>query len=145
MAEIHRPQNKQGIADCCSISDCQTVYNTATQPTSSEVPSNAQSVQYRISNMDCPVEEKLIRNKLEGMNGIVRLDFNLINRILNVHHQLNSLESVTSALKAIGMDAQLVDSEAHQSKAQESASLSSVQKILPVSYTHLTLPTIYSV
>tara|TARA_R110001599_G_scaffold64023_1_gene178316 strand:- start:13031 stop:15268 length:2238 start_codon:yes stop_codon:yes gene_type:complete len=130
MAEIHRPQNKQGIADCCSISDCQTVSNTATQPASSEVPSNAQSAQYRISNMDCPVEEKLIRNKLEGMNGIVRLDFNLMNRILDVHHQLNSLESVTSALKAIGMDAQLIDSEAYQSKAQESASLSSVQKIL---------------
>ncbi|CAL60729.1 Cadmium-transporting ATPase [Herminiimonas arsenicoxydans] len=130
MAEIHRPQSKQDIADCCSIGDCQSLSNTATQPASSDVPSNAQSVQYRISNMDCPVEEKLIRNKLEGMNGVVRLDFNLMNRILNVHHRLKSLESVTTALKAIGMDAQLVDSEAHQPNVQESASLTAAQKIL---------------
>lgn len=132
MAEIHRPQNKQGIADCCSGSDCPSSSNTAAHSviTPSDVPPNAQSVQYRISNMDCPTEEKLIRNKLEGMAGIVRLDFNLMNRILNVHHRLKSLESVTNALKAIGMDAQLVDSEAHQPNAQESASLTAAQKIL---------------
>ncbi|CAL61753.1 Cadmium-transporting ATPase [Herminiimonas arsenicoxydans] len=132
MAEIQRPQNKQSISDCCEGSNCRTSSNAAIQPFPAplDAPSNAQSVQYRISNMDCPTEEKLIRNKLEGMNGIIRLDFNLMNRILSVHHQLKSLESVTTALKAIGMDAQLVDSEAHQPKVPESASLTAAQKIL---------------
>lgn len=130
MAELHRPQKIHGIAECCSSNDCITPSNTAAQPASSDVRLNAQSVQYRISNMDCPVEEKLIRNKLEGMDGVIRLDFNLMNRILDVHHQLKSLESVTTALKAIGMDAQLIDSEVHRVNVPESTVLTAAQKIL---------------
>ena len=132
MAEIHGRQSNQGFADCCSSSDCQSSSISAahTSHGSSDLPPNAQSAQYRISNMDCPVEEKLIRNKLEGMKGIVALDFNLMNRNLTVHHQLENLESVTYALKAISMDAQMVDSKVPQPKARESASLSTSQKML---------------
>lgn len=69
----------------------------------------AQSARYTITNMDCPTEERLIRNKLDGMVGIVRLDFNLMNRVLTVHHQRDSLDAVTQALTSIGMQAQLVE------------------------------------
>ena len=132
MAEIHGRQSNHGIADCCSSSDAKSSSIGADQTShgSSDVPPNAQSAQYRISNMDCPVEEKLIRNKFEGMKGIVGLDFNLMNRTLTVHHQLEDLESVTYALKAIGMDALMVDSKAPQPKARESASLTTSQKML---------------
>ena len=40
------------------------------------VPSATRAV-YRITNMDCPVEEALIRKKLEGMAGITGLEFHL--------------------------------------------------------------------
>lgn len=131
MSELHGSQNKQGIADCCSVSNCQgsSIPTDSLGLTLSDT-SNTQSVQFRISNMDCPVEEKLIRNKLEGMPGIVRLDFNLMNRILRVHHSLQSLESISSALQTIGMDAQLVDDKVHQPASLESASLSALQKTL---------------
>ena len=81
--------------------------------------------------MDCPVEEKLIRNKFHGMRGIVRLDFNLMSRILTVHHQLDSQDTIHAALSAIGMHAEaLASGAATPSGAPESPALSALQKLL---------------
>jgi Co/Zn/Cd efflux system component len=41
---------------------------------------------FKISHMDCPSEEKLIRMKLDGMEWINGLDFNLSDRQLTVYH-----------------------------------------------------------
>ena len=60
---------------------------------------------YRIDNMDCPTEEALIRSKLTGMQGVAKLDFNLMQRTLSVHHELPSLAPVEQALAAVGMQA----------------------------------------
>ncbi len=58
---------------------------------------------YRIDNMDCPMEEALIRGKLENMPGVNGLEFNLLKRILTVHHELESLAEVEAALNSIDM------------------------------------------
>ena len=58
---------------------------------------------YRIMNMDCPVEEALIRKKLATLTGITALDFRLMQRVLVVEHTLPSAQPIESALKAIGM------------------------------------------
>ncbi|RXF77660.1 heavy metal translocating P-type ATPase [Desulfovibrio sp. DS-1] len=58
---------------------------------------------YRIVNMDCPMEEALIRKKLAGVSGITNLDFNLMQRVLTVDHELPSTEPIVAALKAIDM------------------------------------------
>lgn len=58
---------------------------------------------YRITSMDCPTEETLIRKKLAGMPGITELEFNLMQRVLTVDHTLASTESIEAALNAIGM------------------------------------------
>lgn len=60
-------------------------------------------VVYRIRNMDCPTEEALIRKKLANFPEITQLDFDLIQRILTVHHQQASLSDVEAALVAIDM------------------------------------------
>jgi Cd2+/Zn2+-exporting ATPase len=39
---------------------------------------------YLVENMDCPVEERLIREKLQGLFGAERLEFNLLQRVLTV-------------------------------------------------------------
>lgn len=57
---------------------------------------------YRIEKMDCPTEERLIRNRLENMNGVVRLDFNLIDRKLTVLHRAEAAE-IEKALVALDM------------------------------------------
>lgn len=58
---------------------------------------------YRIDNMDCPTEEALIRNKLATLPGVVKLEFNLMQRSLAVQHQLPSPAPIEQALSAIGM------------------------------------------
>lgn len=58
---------------------------------------------YRIMAMDCPMEEGLIRKKLEGMPGITGLEFNLMQRLLTVNHQLPSTKGIEAALRSIDM------------------------------------------
>ena len=77
---------------------------------------DAERVLYRIDNMDCPTEETLIRNKLGALDGVTGLDFNLIQRTLSVSHRLNSLAPVEDALRAIGMQAQRIDTLIDQTR-----------------------------
>ncbi len=70
-----------------------------------------------IENMDCPTEEALIRNKLKGFPGVTGLEFNLLQRILTVSHNLPSLEPVEAALKTIGM--KVVTAEAREELPEE--------------------------
>ncbi|HJV76481.1 MAG TPA: heavy metal translocating P-type ATPase [Noviherbaspirillum sp.] len=93
--------------------------------------SGTQRTQYRIQNMDCPTEERIIRNKLEGMPGIVQLDFNLMNRVLDVHHMLSSQDSVLAALKAIGMQAEPLQQDVLSSSDDvDAGTLTTAQKVL---------------
>jgi len=75
-------------------------------------PEGASRVRYRIDNMDCPVEEQLIRNTLEAMPGIARLDFNLLDRELTVYHRLDDASSIASALDRLGMAPRLLEAGA---------------------------------
>jgi Zn2+/Cd2+-exporting ATPase len=63
----------------------------------------------QIDNMDCPMEERLIRNRLTPMAGIVRLDFNLLLRQLNVVHALEDAEPIHAALRALDMQATAIE------------------------------------
>jgi Cd2+/Zn2+-exporting ATPase len=60
---------------------------------------------FEIQKMDCAVEERLIRNRLEPMNGVDRLDFNLMARTLTVEHSLAGEDELITAIKSLGMDA----------------------------------------
>jgi Cd2+/Zn2+-exporting ATPase len=74
-------------------------------------------VKYRIENMDCPTEERLIRNKLEQMQGIEQLYFNLLDRELTVYHQLDDPQSIVSALVTLDMAPRLLEGGVPQSEA----------------------------
>ena len=71
--------------------------------------SSATRAVYRIVNMDCPMEEALIRTKLGAMNGIVELEFNLMQRVLVVEHRLPSTKNIEAALSSIGMTPEPVE------------------------------------
>lgn len=64
---------------------------------------------YRIHKMDCPTEERLIRNKLEPMPGIHELRFNLIQRELTVRHELPDDQPILAALETLGMEPERED------------------------------------
>ncbi|MFC7298986.1 heavy metal translocating P-type ATPase [Herminiimonas aquatilis] len=66
----------------------------------------------KIANMDCPSEEKLIREKLQGMTGIHELDFDLANRTLTITHVPGMLDLAKQALTDIGFSPQPPDARA---------------------------------
>jgi Cd2+/Zn2+-exporting ATPase len=70
-----------------------------------------QAKQLRISirNMDCPTEESLIRLSLGSLAGVSNLDFDLLNRILTVHHNLDDTNAIFKKLEGIGMPGHLID------------------------------------
>jgi Zn2+/Cd2+-exporting ATPase len=59
---------------------------------------------YVMQKMDCPTEEKLIRNRLEGMEGVDDLRFNLMQRELTVKHHLDNDETIFTALHDLNME-----------------------------------------
>ncbi|SFH79401.1 Cd2+/Zn2+-exporting ATPase [Collimonas sp. OK307] len=64
----------------------------------------AEQAVFLIQKMDCPTEEKLIRDKLRGMAGIDAMQFNLIQRELTVQHRLPSVAAIVATLKALDME-----------------------------------------
>lgn len=90
----HGHQHDHG--DCCTP-------DLAPATTPLDAPPGTQPVRFRIEQMDCPTEERLIRQKLEPMAGVARLDFNLLSRELTVHHTLDATAPLEAALADIGM------------------------------------------
>lgn len=66
---------------------------------------------YIVQKMDCPAEERLIRNRLEGMAGVEELRFNLMQRELTVSHCLEDDALVFAALQALNMEPLRQDGE----------------------------------
>ena len=75
-------------------------------------PDGTSRARYRIDKMDCPTEERLIRNKLEGMPGVVQLDFNLLDRELTVYHRLDQPREIAAALERLDMAPKLLEANA---------------------------------
>ncbi|WP_231993171.1 cation-translocating P-type ATPase [Mitsuaria sp. 7] len=67
---------------------------------------------YFIAGMDCPTEEGLLRKQLQGRDGVVALEFDLINRLLDVHHRLPDDAPLRAAIHAVGMSAEPIEAEA---------------------------------
>ncbi len=78
---------------------------------------NARFSSFRIEAMDCPTEQTLIQNKLGKMSGIQKLEFNLINRVLGVWHELPSTDPIREAIGSLGMQADEIEAGADQETA----------------------------
>src|SRR4051794_20021341 len=59
---------------------------------------------FHIEKMDCPIEEQLIRKRLERMEGVENLRFNLMERELAVSHRLEDDAPLLAALEDLGME-----------------------------------------
>ena len=56
--------------------------------------------EFKITKMDCPSEEQLIRMKLQNFDNIKLLEFDIPNRKLNVYHYGNA-EHILKALNSL--------------------------------------------
>ena len=63
---------------------------------------------FRVPEMDCSVEEDLIRNKLEKMPSVHSLAFNLIQRTVSVRHAPSALADITKALQSLNLGAEVM-------------------------------------
>ncbi|ABR89534.1 cation-translocating P-type ATPase [Janthinobacterium sp. Marseille] len=76
----------------------------ATDTPQEAVATGAAQAVLLIQKMDCPTEEKLIRDRFNKMAGIVGMEFNLMQRELTVHHNLPSVAEIVAALKKLDLD-----------------------------------------
>ncbi|MCS7054394.1 MAG: cation transporter [Ignavibacterium sp.] len=76
---------------------------------------------FEIPKMDCPSEENLIRVKLNSIEGILKLEFDLVNRKLSVYHSDN-LELIEKSILEINLGGKIISSEEIELKEIEEES-----------------------
>ncbi|SDU15506.1 Cd2+/Zn2+-exporting ATPase [Halopseudomonas salegens] len=93
-------QKSQAVikSGCCDPNDA-AISSAGTQ---AEPLATAGQTRIRIDQMDCPTEEKLIRDKLSSLPGVTDLGFNLIQRVLTVRHSESALPAVLAAIRDLG-------------------------------------------
>lgn len=74
---------------------------------------------FNISKMDCPSEEQMIRMKLEGIETIKQLNFDIPNRILEVIHTEDVI-TFENDIHALNFDSTLVSTEDYSLPIKES-------------------------
>lgn len=79
----------------------------------------AVNTRIRIEQMDCPTEERLIRDALGRLPGVAGLQFNLLQRVLTVSHDDGALAQVLPAIRGLGFTPQLEEGDAAQAQAAE--------------------------
>ncbi|MEW6316864.1 MAG: cation-translocating P-type ATPase [Pseudomonadota bacterium] len=75
----------------------------------------------RVEQMDCPTEERMIRARLGSADGVVALDFNLLERHLTIHHTVDDVAPFLEALRAIGMDGEVLEQRERERLSAASA------------------------
>ncbi|RMR35353.1 Cadmium-translocating P-type ATPase, partial [Pseudomonas savastanoi pv. glycinea] len=110
----HAPEQKpvEHAHACCS-SDAQPAVVTFNDA----LASGSRLSNFRIEAMDCPTEQTLIQNKLGKLAGVQKLEFNLINRLLGVWHDLPSTDPIREAISSLGMQAEPVEEGAASDQA----------------------------
>ena len=69
-----------------------------------------QKTVFKISKMDCPSEENLIKMKLSDIDGIKQLDFNLEERILTLYNNAD-VNIISNSIKELKLNEILISSE----------------------------------
>lgn len=93
------------------------------------VPAHITSKLY-IEQMDCPTEEGLIRKAFAHKSEVSALDFNLIQRILTVTHEAESLPLIMQTIEELGMKAQLFLDQAEPQTSQVAAPQKSLRLLV---------------
>jgi len=88
-----------------------------------------QKTTFRISKMDCPSEEQMIRMKLADITGINALNFDIPGRQLTVFHT-GSYDTIFQRLNSLNFNTSLVDSVAAENFSTKNNTTGSERKLL---------------
>src|SRR5690349_14321383 len=61
------------------------------------------TTRFLVTAMDCATEKEMIANHLEQLAEVERVDFDLLDRVVTVHHRAEADATVEAALRDIGM------------------------------------------
>ncbi|MBO0636433.1 heavy metal translocating P-type ATPase [Pantoea brenneri] len=117
----------QPEGNCCSSREAESTGGSCCAPApvtfgelqTQQVTADGVRTSIRIMQMDCPVEEGMIRKKLDGMSAVKELDFNLMQRVLTVVHAPDALEPVLAAIRSLGFEPELPDSSGRHVVTEE--------------------------
>ncbi|MDN4147679.1 heavy metal translocating P-type ATPase [Pseudomonas tohonis] len=70
----------------------------------------------RIDAMDCPTEERLLRDALGKVAAVEALEFNLMQRVLKVQHRFTELAPLQKLVAQLGMQAEPLDAASPAAK-----------------------------
>ena len=73
---------------------------------------------FRVAKMDCPSEENLIRMRLDGVQAVKSLSFDIPNRKLVVLHQ-GELEKIEGAMKSLDLGTSILKKEEASEEEEE--------------------------
>lgn len=65
---------------------------------------------FRVSKMDCPSEEQMIRMRLEGFQNVSSMEFDIPDRRLDVYHA-GDYELIFEALDGLGLNSKFVETQ----------------------------------
>ncbi|HET6418664.1 MAG TPA: heavy metal translocating P-type ATPase [Geobacteraceae bacterium] len=107
MNQLNRTSRKDipldAICSCCHEGHSHDGHDTADSAADVPLSGDPKISRFLIQKMDCPTEERMIRDTLGSVSGIHRLDFNLLDRELTVHHDLPDTGGIISLLNGIDM------------------------------------------
>ncbi|MDD5444288.1 MAG: HAD-IC family P-type ATPase, partial [Pseudomonas fluorescens] len=104
LTPVKKHDHASHAGSCCASKAAPAVVTLSEAPTAGSRLST-----FRIEAMDCPTEQTLIQNKLGKLAGVQQLEFNLINRMLGVTHDLPSTAPIVDAIKSLGMQADPIE------------------------------------
>jgi len=99
----HDHSHTHAASACCGHDHGTPVYAAAADASTLSAGPGQVLARLRIGQMDCPTEETLIRKKLDGLDGVHALDFNLMQRVLTVVHAEGALDRIVAAIKSLDM------------------------------------------
>jgi Co/Zn/Cd efflux system component len=76
-------------------------------------PTRMTTTRFRVAKMDCTAEEQLVRMRLDAVDGVSRVEIDLVDRTVAIDHEC-SVGEVASALDSLDLDStQLADLPGH--------------------------------
>ncbi|MEH6566662.1 MAG: heavy metal translocating P-type ATPase [Halopseudomonas sp.] len=99
----------ENTSSCCAAKGCCGARPAA--PASTPLQ-GAELSRIRIEQMCCPVEERIIRGKLEGQPNIGALQFDLLQRQLTLQHAPGQREAIMQTLRELGFSPALITPQA---------------------------------
>lgn len=92
------------------------------------LPQGQVITQWFIEEMDCPTEEQLIRKRFARLQGVVKLNFQLMRRLLIVQHQAGQETTIEQAITALGFHPVRSDQSSSEGATSPLSAISSNQQ-----------------